>query len=232
MRTWLAPIEESTSASNRIEGMYVFIDDSGDAGFKLERGSSEHLVIVCCVFDSADDAEIAADLIRNFRVSLKWHPQQEFKFSKTREDIRLAFFRAIQPGRFFVRSIVIDKKVITSDKFKTDRVSFYNYAIQEVLTHSFGTISNAKVRIDGKGSREYVKAAEKYFKEQANQNNPVIEKVKFVDSKGDQLIQLADMMAGAIRKSHDTDHQNQEIYRSAIRPFVRRTSSDVWLFGK
>ncbi len=212
--------------------MYVFIDDSGDAGFKLDRGSSEHLVIVCCVFDSADDAEVASDLIRSFRASLKWHPQQEFKFSKTREDIRLAFFRAVHSGKFFVRSIVIDKKIVTSDKFKTDRVSFYNYAIQEVLSHSFGTINNAKVRIDGKGSREYVQAAEKYFKHQANQNNPVIGKVKFVDSKSDQLIQLADMMAGAIRKWHDTDHQNQDTYRLAVRPFLKRASSDIWLFGK
>lgn len=212
--------------------MYVFIDDSGDAGFKLGHGSSEHLVIVCCVFESADDAEIAADLIRAFRASLKWHPQQEFKFSKTREDIRLAFFKAVHPAKFFVRSIVIDKKIVMSDKFKTDRVSFYNYAIQEVLTNSFGTISNAKVRIDGKGSREYVKAAEKYFKEQANQRNPVIDKVKFVDSKSDQLIQLADMLAGAIRRWHDTDHQNQAIYRSALRPFAKRTHSDIWLFGK
>ena len=90
--------------------MYVFIDDSGDAGFKLERGSSEHLVIACCVFDSAEDAEITADKIRNFRISLNWHPQQEFKFSKTREDIRLGFFQAVLSCKFFVRSIVIDKK--------------------------------------------------------------------------------------------------------------------------
>lgn len=186
--------------------MYVFIDDSGDAGFKLDRGSSEHLVIACCVFDSAEEAEITADAIRAFRASLKWNSQQEFKFSKTREDIRLAFFRAVAPCKFFVRSIVIDKKLITSQKFRTDRIAFYNYAIQEVLTHSYGSIMGAKIRIDGKGSREYVQAATKYFKAQANQSNSVIQKVTFVDSQSDQLIQLADMFAGAIRKYHDTDH--------------------------
>ena len=212
--------------------MYVFIDDSGDAGFKLDRGSSEHLVIVCCIFDSAEDAEITADIIRAFRISLKWHPLKEFKFSKTKEEIRLAFFKAVTPCKFFVRAIVIDKKIVTSAKFKTDRISFYNFAIQEVLTHSFGTIRNAKVRVDGKGSGEYVRAAASYFKSQANQSSSVIEKVKFVDSKSDQLIQLADMMAGAIRKWHDTDHQNQETYRLAVNPFVKRTSSDIWLFGK
>lgn len=212
--------------------MYVFIDDSGDAGFKLDRGSSEHLVIVCCVFDSADDVEITADLIRAFRASIKWNPQQEFKFSKTKKTLSLDFFKAVLPGKFFIRALVIDKKIVTSTKFKTDSVSFYNYAIQEVLTNSFGTIRNAKVRVDGKGSGEHVRAVANYFKSQANQSSSVIEKVKFVDSKSDQLIQLADMMAGAIRRWHDTDHQNQETYRLAVNPFVRRASSDVWLFGK
>lgn len=212
--------------------MYVFIDDSGDAGFKLDRGSSEHLVIVCCIFDSAEDAEITADVIRAFRTTLKWHPQQEFKFSKTKEEIRLAFFKAVTPCKFFVRAIVIDKKTVTSAKFKTDRVSFYNYAIQEVLTHSFGTIHKAKISVDGKGSREYVRAAATYFKAQANQITSVIEKVKFVDSKSDQLIQLADMMAGAIRKCHDSDRHNQETYWLAVNPFLKRASSDLWLFGK
>jgi hypothetical protein len=210
----------------------VFVDDSGDAGFKLGQGSSEHLVIACCVFRNADDAELAADSIRALRSGLKWHPDQEFKFSKTREDIRLQFLTAVRPFDFFVRSIVIDKKIITSQTFKTDRISFYNYAIQEVLTHSFGTIADAKVRVDGKGSREYVKAAGKYFKEQANSNNNVISSVKFVDSKGDQLIQLADMFAGAIRRAHDTGHNKQQLYFEALQPFTKRSSSDIWLFGK
>ena len=212
--------------------MFVFIDDSGDAGFKLGQGSSEHLVIACCIFESNDDAEQAAETIRGFRNKLKWNRDQEFKFSKTREDIRLDFFKEITESKFFVRAIVIDKKIITSPTFKADRVSFYNYAIQEVLTHSFGAISEAKVRIDGKGSREYVKAAARYFKEQANTNDNVIANVKFVDSKGDQLIQLADMFAGAIKRTHDTGHSKQAIYRNALAPFIRRASSDIWVFGK
>jgi hypothetical protein len=212
--------------------VFVFVDDSGDAGFKLSQGSSEHLVIACCVFRSADDAELTADSIRLLRSNLKWHSDQEFKFSKTREDIRLQFFKAVRPFDFFVRSIVIDKNIITSQTFKTDRISFYNYAIQEVLTHSIGTIADAKVRVDGKGSREYVKAAGKYFKEQANSNTNVISSVKFVDSKGDQLIQLADMFAGAIRKAHDTEHNKQELYLDVLKPFTKRNSSDIWLFGK
>ena len=30
----------------------IFMDDSGDPGFKLKRGSSELFVIVCVIFDS------------------------------------------------------------------------------------------------------------------------------------------------------------------------------------
>jgi len=212
--------------------MYVFVDDSGDAGFKIGAGSSKHLVIACCVFETSEDVEIAANTIRDFRRKLNWHPEQEFKFSKTREDIRLQFLTTVLPLNFFVRAIVIDKTNMSSEKFSQDSASFYHFAIKEVLSRSLGTIRDAKVRVDGKGSREYVKAASKYLKAQANQSDSVIAKVKFVDSKGDQLIQLADMVAGFLRKCFDAEHSRRKVYLDAMKPFTSRSSSDILVLEK
>ncbi|MBI2315295.1 DUF3800 domain-containing protein [Candidatus Daviesbacteria bacterium] len=35
--------------------MLVFIDDSGDPGFKLDKGSTSHFIIACVIFE--DDLE-------------------------------------------------------------------------------------------------------------------------------------------------------------------------------
>lgn len=37
--------------------MLVFLDDSGDPGFKLDRGSSAFFVIACVIFEDKLDAE-------------------------------------------------------------------------------------------------------------------------------------------------------------------------------
>lgn len=80
--------------------MLVFIDDSGDAGFKLDRDSSKHFVIACVIFDDNLDAEEAALKIKWLRRSLKWRNDHEFKFNKTNKQIRLAFLDEIKGCNF------------------------------------------------------------------------------------------------------------------------------------
>ncbi len=63
----------------------VFIDDSGDPGFKLDRGSSKHFVIACIIFNDPLDAEEAALLIKKYRRGLGWRQDREFKFNKTKK---------------------------------------------------------------------------------------------------------------------------------------------------
>ncbi len=66
--------------------MLVFIDESGDAGFKLERGSSPLFVAAVVIFSSDENAQVTRDCIAGCEVR-RLH-KGEFKFSKTRGDIR------------------------------------------------------------------------------------------------------------------------------------------------
>lgn len=211
--------------------MHVFIDDSGDPGFKLDAGSSRHFVIACCVFESPSSAEKTAQNIRDFKVSLGWPPIEELKFSKTRSQIRFDFLNHICSNDFFVRAIVVDKTLIRSDNLMTAHKNFYNYIINMVLTHSKGTIRNAKVRIDGSGSRDYKKAMQSYLKYQPNSSDTqIVKDVSFVNSKGDQLIQLADMIAGSTRRSYDNSRSNSNDYTEVLKAIWRKEKSDIWEF--
>jgi hypothetical protein len=213
----------------------VFIDDSGDAGFKIGQGSSKSLVIACCVFEAHQSAESTAEAIRSYRHTLGWHPLQEFKFSKTRSDIRRGFMEAVRAQDFFVRAVIMQKGKIYSAHLQQDHRSFYNYAIQTVLSNSNGTIRDASIKIDGSGDRTYKKAAIAYLRREVNKRSGggVVRKAGFVDSKGDQLIQLADMVAGAIRHSVDSDRADAGDYRGLLTPrLVRDRRSDVWDWGR
>jgi hypothetical protein len=209
--------------------MYVFIDDSGDAGFKLDSGSSHLFVIACCVFESEEDAEHIANRVKQLRDELGRSSLSEFKFSKTKLELQKRFFNQLDPELFFIRSIVVDKTAIDRDMFQNGTESFYNLVIQLVLTNSGGTIQGATVKIDGSGSREYRSGARKYLLAEVNKSgSEFIRKVVYVRSHTDSLIQVADMFAGCIRRSSDKSDKNQATYKAMLAPFSSHTKSDFW----
>ena len=206
--------------------MLVFIDDAGDAGFKLEKGSSKHFVIACVIFDDNLDAEETALKIKRLRRSLKWRDDHEFKFNKASKLVRLTFLSEIKSCNFRVRAIVADKEVIRSPELRTNNTKFYNYMIKEVLSKSDGSIKNGSIRLDGHEDRAYKKAAATYFRQQANPRGSVIKDMKFVNSKNDNLIQLADMVAGSILRSTQSNKTDKDEYLKVIKKRIE----DIWYF--
>ncbi|MFA6518596.1 MAG: DUF3800 domain-containing protein [Candidatus Shapirobacteria bacterium] len=49
--------------------MLIFIDESGDAGFRIQKGSSAHFVISLVIFDDELDAEETALKIKRLKKS-------------------------------------------------------------------------------------------------------------------------------------------------------------------
>lgn len=206
--------------------MLVFIDDSGDPGFKLERGSSRFFVIACVIFDDNLDAEEAALKIKRLRRSLNWRDDHEFKFNKATKAIRLSFLSEIQSCPFRVRAIIADKSLIRSDELKRNKNKFYNFMIKEVLSKSDGSIKQASIRLDGHEDRAYKKAATTYFRQQANPRGGLIKDMKFVNSSNDNLIQLADMVAGTILRSSQIEKTDSAEYIALIKKRIE----DIWYF--
>lgn len=208
--------------------MLVFIDDSGDPGFKIDKGSSKVFIISCVIFDDELEAEKTAVSIKELRRKLKKSDNFEFKFNKSDRAIRLRFLEQISLSKFKVRAIVFDKSKLKSEELKTSKQSFYNYAIKLVLKHNFGSIKEAKLRLDGHGDRIYKREVIRYLrKELNNKENRVFKKLQFVDSKSNVLIQLADMVAGSIHRKYETDKTDSELYFKVIKKKIE----DLWEFS-
>jgi hypothetical protein len=196
--------------------MLIFIDDSGDPGFKFDKGSSTHFVIACVIFDDNLDAEETALKIKRFRRSLGWRDEQEFKFNKASKKIRQAFLNEVKNCNFRIRAIVVNKTSIKNTELRTDKNKFYNYIIKEVLVNNQGTILNASIRLDGHQDRSYKMATLTYFRQQLNQQNRLLKNIRFVDSQKDSLIQLADMVASSIFRTTQNKTDKEE-YKTIIR---------------
>lgn len=205
------------SVQEKHKNMLVFIDDSGDPGFKLEKGSTPSFVIAMVIFKDELQAEETALAIKKLRRELKFPDDTEFRFFKSSKDVRLKFLDVINKFNFKIRALIVDKALIRSAELRSYTHRFYAYFIKEALKHHGGSIMDAKIRIDGSGGREFRRNFITYLRRELNANNKTIFKnCKMVDSKSNVLIQMVDMVAGSINRAQRFNKVDHEEYRARI----------------
>jgi len=207
--------------------MLIFIDESGDAGFKTSRGSSPYFVIVLVIFDDELVAEEVALEIKKLKRKLKLHDDYEFKFNKSNKKFKIAFLNIIKPFDFRIRAIVVNKEKVYSQKLRKETKSFYNYFLKCVLEQSNDTILDAKLRLDAIGEKKFKQALQTYLRLELNsQTKKVMNNLKFGNSKNNVLIQLADMIAGALRRYYENSKSDSKNYWNII----KTKKEDIWKF--
>lgn len=205
----------------------VFIDDSGDPGFKIKKGASSHFVVACIIFDDPLVAEETALAIKKYRRKINFPDTVEFKFSKSSNRIKKGFLKSISKFDFRIRAVVVDKSIIRSEELKNSKNSFYNYFIKEVLVHNKGTLKNSKIKLDGHGDRLFRRNMATYLRRELNTSQKkVMKNFRLVNSRQNVLIQMADMIAGAIRRSYVSGKKNNKTYRTIINKKIE----DCWEF--
>ena len=200
---------------------HVFIDDSGDPGFKIEKGSSSYFVISMVIFDDELEIERTAVAIKELRRQLHFPDIAEFKFFKARKATRIRFLETITPFQFKIRCLVVDKAQIYSDELRTNRNSFYSYFIKEALKHNGGSVVDAKIRIDGHGDRVFRRSFLSYLRRELNgADRRIVDNCKLVDSKTNVMIQMADMIAGSIGRFYRLDKTDHDKYKAIIQGHI------------
>jgi len=199
--------------------MLVFVDESGDPGLKLNQGSSKYFIVTLVVFEDVQDALDLDERIKLLRKELQFSAQFEFKFNRLHPDYRIKFLESISPYSFLYFGIVINKHKLFGKGFQF-KSSFYKYTCQLVFENAKPYLNNATVVIDGSGSKDFRRQLEKYLKDRINQQKEgfrFIKKVKIQDSKKNNLLQVADMVAGSIARSYKVDKKDHKTYRDIIR---------------
>jgi hypothetical protein len=206
--------------------MLIFIDDSGDPGFKLQKGSSVCFVIALIIFDDELEAEKTSLAIKELRRNLKISDFFEFKFNKMNNKFKNSFINTVKDFNFRVRAIVVRKNVIYSPILRNNKETFYNHIIIQVLKHSQPVISDAKLKFDERGEKLLRDELRTYLsRELDNKNNNLFRDLKFVNSRQNTLIQLADVVAGSINHSYSGKSNTY------LNGFVKSNRiEDIWEF--
>ena len=127
------------------------------------------------------------------------------------------FLSAVARYEFFYLSIVINKAKLTGPGFKY-KESFYKYACSLVFQNAKPYLDKATVVIDGSGSRDFRRELGSYLRKRVNPDEGDtrhIGKIKIQDSHKNNLLQLADMVCGAVARKH-SQKEDAGVYQRLI----------------
>ena len=196
--------------------MLVFIDECGDPGFKFDNNSSRFFAISLIIFENNEIVNATSQAIDAFRTQIGSH--REFKFSKDNKQIKTTFFQIISKFDFKIETILVDKEKIQSHFLRSKPKSFYNFILKQILSHS--QIDNAKIVLDGSGSKHFTNELKSYLKKDTKNK---IKKLELKDSKKDNLLQVADMVVGGISYYY----KNGDDYYKTM---LTKSKLNVWEF--
>lgn len=188
--------------------MLVFVDESGDAGMKLGEGSSEFFIVTAVLFEDHDEANHCDQRINLIRTELGLSDHFEFHFNKCNTAIRHSFLEKVAPFDFFYLAVVLNKPKLRSPGFRV-KESLIKYTSGLVFENAKPHLRDAIVVVDASGSKDFRNQLSKYLKKRIKDDGGyrLIKKVKTSRSQGNNLIQLADMVSGAVWRS--LKHQDE-----------------------
>lgn len=185
---------------------------------RQKLGSSDFFVITIVIFEENDDAANCEAKIAEVRSKLKLHESFEFHFNSCSDRIRQEFLKGVSQCGFFYHSFVLNKKKLWGQGFQ-NKDSFYKYTTGLVFENAKPHLRQAKVVIDRCGNHDFRKQLAKYLKNKINKKDPgsMIRKVSMEGSHSNDLLQLADMVCGAVARSFRLDKDDRTKFRKIIR---------------
>lgn len=177
---------------------YHYLDDSGDPGLSGAATSSSHLAVaIVQLVDNAPLRELAG-----VRRIFHFPPTFEFKYHKTKHRHRVAFFEAVRPIPFRVRTVVVDKSNLPQEfaHLKGQNLTIELIA-RLLLRASPSDIANATLVIDG-NTPKFIRQLRIRLSQECRKVGRVhpFSKIVSGDSSHEDGLQLADMIVGAVRQ--------------------------------
>ncbi len=198
--------------------MLVFVDESGDTGLQFSQGSSIYFAVTLVIFDDNEEAEKLRLRIDALRKELRLPPTYEFHFFKNNVYTRRDFLNAVRIYNFRFFTLVADKRKLSGPEFQT-RSSFYKMVCGVAFESAKHLLQDANVKFDDSGEKSAKLELASYIRKKVNEEGAETERIRRVgtqESKASNLIQVADMVSGAVYRSFQNEANARE-YRNIIK---------------
>jgi len=184
----------------------LWIDESGDSGFKFSGGSSKILVIVAVyVKEGKDESKMEMEIDR-LKAKLRLTKDYEFKFSRCKDDFRMQFFNTIKKFPIEYKAIVIDKNKVQAPALRHNSNQLYCEAVRRLLYDNNPPLEKAVLTIDETSAKIHHRVFNMVLKRYLSKN--IVDKIKQARSGSSTMVQIADMISGSIFRKYEKGNDN------------------------
>lgn len=186
----------------------AFVDESGDTGLKIGQGSSPYFILGIVSFEDKEQLKVADKAISNLKKEMGLPISFEFKFSHSSDKIKIAFLTLLKKLDFQFCGIVINKRVHRI----SSRTKMYALALHLGLKQTEITNDLTRIHIDNFFRKGEIHKVEKAILPIARMKGMRRIKIYQKDSAKDNLIQLADFVAGVINRLFNHHKDGEKYY--------------------
>ena len=209
--------------------MLGFLDESGDTGLKVARGSSRFLVMALVTFDDDAEALRCDQRIDRLRQELRLAPTYEFHFAKNAKRIRPVFLEAVSSFDYGYHVLTLDKDPQKLGLIGiSDERGLYERLAGFLVENARPFLVEATILVDRRGSRQPVRALTRHFRSivRSNEEHRAVKTVRQQDSHRNNLLQLADYVAGISMRAIAGEGEALALEARFLRG--KRLTRDVW----
>lgn len=175
---------------------YHFLDESGDPGINQSGSSSPYFVLAMVEWSSQESIPTLVAMRRE----LKLPPDYEFKYQRSRKNLKKIFFTNMQSVSFRVRAIVLDKAAAPTDFYLLSGSGLMiNLFVQMTLHIPEADVCDDMLIVDG-ATPQFKRDLRRQLSQAHHLagRKRLFKKIVGRKSHHSDGLQLADMAAGAI----------------------------------
>ncbi len=175
------------------------VDEVGQTGFKFGRGSTEFFAMSVVL---TDEPQVIRDHLARLREGLRLPSATEFKFHSTPHASRLTLLQTARTWPLTARCLYVDKRWLPPEFGRMSSWDFYAYFLAQLLERlPVGELGNTTLVLDEFGPPKLtLRAIREALRRLGLWGSQVrlIKRIGFRRSESEGIIQVADMMSGAI----------------------------------
>ncbi len=200
----------------------AYIDEFGNSNLEIDKeGVSSHFILSAVIIDE-DKVDQISNKVEEIRKS--YFQKSEIKSSGvgSKHARRLKILNQLATLDIQSFNIVIDKAKLKSEGYRYKEV-FHKNLPRIILNILIDTFPNIKISADEHGSKEFMLSFKRYLKNSFQSDLFNRYKFYFVDSKGSNIVQVADFFAGTIARGFD-----KQVYTPRSKEFLSVIKDNIY----
>lgn len=190
----------------------AYIDESGCTGFKFHSGSSSLFVVSMVCYKNAEEYDRTRSALNDLRTRIGAPEHFEYRFKKLQRQRRLAALEAACDGKFWYHAFTLDKTQLWDGALR-QKDSMYRKVVHMLVDNGLKEISNSLLVFDKCGNRDFYKKVRSTIEDVCEKRRaPLPCRMKYADSGKSRGLQVADLVAGAIKLQHSGNREDRDYW--------------------